>query len=56
MNFMAAKNVSFSPQLETVIGVKDGLTDVAGEINALNLSFPIIWIQNVSNMEVPPTC
>ena len=35
MNFMAAKNVSFSPQLETVIGVKDALTDVAGEISAL---------------------
>ena len=35
MNFMAAKNVSFSPQLETVLGVNDALTDVAGEINAL---------------------
>ena len=32
MNFMAAKSVSFSPQLETMIGVKDVLTDVAGEI------------------------
>ena len=39
MNFMAAKNVSFSPQLETVIGVKDALTDVAGEINALKSQF-----------------
>ena len=36
---MAAKNVSFSPQLETVIGVKDALTDVAGEINALKSQF-----------------
>ena len=35
MNFMAAKSVSFSPQLETVIGVKDALTDVVGEISAL---------------------
>ena len=35
MNFMAAKSVSFSPQLETVIGVKDALTEVAGEISAL---------------------
>ena len=39
MNFMAAKNVSFSPQLETVIGVKDALTDVAGEISALKSQF-----------------
>ena len=39
MNFMAAKSVSFSPQLETVIGVKDALTDVAGEINALKSQF-----------------
>ena len=39
MNFMATKNVSFSPQLETVIGVKDALTDVAGEINALKSQF-----------------
>ena len=39
MNFMAAKNVSFSQQLETVIGVKDALTDVAGEINALKSQF-----------------
>ena len=39
MNFMAAKNVSFSPQLETVIRVKDALTDVAGEINALKSQF-----------------
>ena len=46
MNFMAAKNVSFSPQLETVIGVKDALTDVAGEISALKCQFPAIWTQN----------
>ena len=39
MNFMAAKSVSFSPQLETVIGVKDALTDVAGEISALKSQF-----------------
>ena len=39
MNFMPAKNVSYSPQLETVIGVKDALTDVAGEINALKSHF-----------------
>ena len=39
MNFMAAKSVSFSPQLETIIGVKDALTDVAGEINALKSQF-----------------
>ena len=37
MNFMAAK--SFSPQLETVIGVKDALTEVAGEISALKSQF-----------------
>ena len=36
---MAAKSVNFSPQLETVIGVKDALTDVAGEISALNSQF-----------------
>ena len=30
MNFMAAKNVTFPPQLETMIGEKDALTDVAG--------------------------
>ena len=39
MNFMAAKNVSFSPQLETVIGVIDALTDVVGEISALKSQF-----------------
>ena len=39
MNFIAAKNVSFSPQLETVIGVKDALTDMAGEISALKSQF-----------------
>ena len=39
MNFMAAKSVSFSPQLETVIGVKDVLTEVAGEISALKSQF-----------------
>ena len=39
MNFMVAKNVSFSPQLETVIGVKDALTDVAGKINTLKSQF-----------------
>ena len=39
MNFMAAENVTFSPQLETVIGVKDALTDVAGEISALKSQF-----------------
>ena len=36
---MAAKSVSFSPQLETVIGVKDALTGVAGEISALKSQF-----------------
>ena len=36
---MAAKNASFSPQLETVIGVKDALTDVAGETSALKSQF-----------------
>ena len=39
MNFMTAKSVSFSPRLETVIGVKDALTDVAGEISALKSQF-----------------
>ena len=39
MNFMAAKSVSFSPQLETVIGVKDALTGVAGEIIVLKSQF-----------------
>ena len=36
MNFMAAKSVSFAPQLETTMvsanGVKDALSDIAGEI------------------------
>ena len=39
MNFMAAKIVVFSPQIETVIGVKDALTEVAGEISALKSQF-----------------
>ena len=39
MNFMAAKSVSFSPQLETVIGVKDALIEVAGEISAFKSHF-----------------
>ena len=36
---MAAKSESFSPQLETVIGVKDALTGVTGEISALKSQF-----------------
>ena len=39
MNIMAAKSVSFSLQLERVIGVKDALAEVAGEISALKSQF-----------------
>ena len=43
MNFMAAKSVSFSPQLETIMvsanGMKDALSDIAGEISTLKTQF-----------------
>ena len=43
MNFMAAKSVSFAPQLETTMvsasGMKDALSDIAGEICALKTRF-----------------
>ena len=39
INFMATKSVSFSPQLETLIGVKNALTEVSGEISALKSQF-----------------
>ena len=39
MNFMAAKSISFTPQLETVVGVQDALTEVAAEISALKSQF-----------------
>ena len=43
MNFMAAKGVSFSPQLETTMvsasGMKDALSDIAGEICDLKTGF-----------------
>ena len=43
MNFMAAKSVSFAPQLETTMvsasGMKDTLSDIAGEICALKTRF-----------------
>ena len=43
MNFMAAKSVSFAPQLETTMvsasGMKDALSDIAGEICALTTRF-----------------
>ena len=43
MNFMAAKSVSFAPQLETTMvsasGMKDALSDIAGEICALKSRF-----------------
>ena len=43
MNFMAAKSVSFAPQLETTMvsagGMTDALSDIAGEICALKTRF-----------------